>query len=385
MDRVDIVIIGGGVVGCAIAMHAAERFRDVILLEALPKPGMLASTRNSGVLHSGVYYTPGSLKARLCLEGNQLSHEFCEAHGVALRRCQKLIVAATPEEVPTLEGLFARGQGNGVAGLRLLDRAEIRAREPHIEGAAAIHVPSASIVSSEDLVKAYARIAGERGASLLCNARVERLTPLADAVRVTAGEAGEIEARCVVNSAGLFADEVAASIRADGAAAGAADSVKSAAARERRRSYQLYPVRGEYAEVRGPKAKLVNGLVYPLPHPDHLGHGVHLTPTLWGTLLIGPTAHYVESKHDYEHNRLPLSYFATNARKLLPAIEEADLVPAYSGLRAKHVPPDGHGPADFLVERDAEFPRIIHLIGMESPALTSVPAIARHVLQMIEP
>lgn len=363
MDRARVVIVGGGVVGCAVAMAAAAHWDDVFLLEQLPRLGMLASTRNSGVIHSGLYYPKASRKARHCVRGNHLTYEFCAAHNVPHRRTGKLIVAGTQEEAADLEALAERGRANGVEGLRILERAGVRAREPHVEGVAAIEVPSAGIVVSEELVKAYARVAAERGAHLLTGAKVERLEPKPDAIRVVAGEAGEIEAECVINAAGLFADEVAALLGP--------------------RPYRIYPVRGDYAELVRSKSHLVNHLVYPLPHPEGLSLGVHFTRTVWGTILVGPTARYVEDKHDYESDRVPIEEFARRAQRLIPEITAADLLPAYSGIRAKLVPPGAKGPADFLIERDTEFPRVIHLVGIESPGLTSALSIAEEVSGMI--
>jgi glycerol-3-phosphate dehydrogenase len=370
MDRANIVIIGGGVVGCAIAMEAASRWSDVFVLEQMPKVGMLASTRNSGVIHSGIYYDRNSLKARLCVEGNRLMYEFCAAHGIPHRRTGKLVVASTSNEAEELPALLAKGTANGVEGLRIVDRSGIRARELHIEGVAAIEVPSTGIVVSEDLVKAYARIASERGANIVAHAKVERLEPVSSGVQVFAAEAGDIEARCVVNAAGLFADEVAALLNGK-------------QGRSMRRPYKIYPVRGDYAEVVKQKSHLVNGLVYPLPHPEGLSLGVHFTKTIWGTFLVGPTARYVADKDDYESNHEPMEEFARRAQKMLPEITAADLLPAYSGIRAKLTPQGAKGRSDFLIEPDAEFPCVIHLVGIESPGLTSAHAVARHLLPMI--
>jgi glycerol-3-phosphate dehydrogenase len=364
VDQANIVIVGGGVIGCAIAAELAAKHADVFVLEALPKVGMGASTRNSGVIHSGLYYPAGSLKAKLCVEGNRLAYEFCAAHGVEHRRTGKLVVASTEEEERELEELLRRGEANGVEGLRIVDRARTLEREPHIEGRAAIEVPSAGIVSSEDLVKAYARIAVERGANVVTNARVTQLVPRRGAIAVTS-DAGEIEARWLVNSAGLYADEVAAMLGQESA------------------RWRIYPVRGEYCEVVRSRSHLVNSLVYPMPHPTGLSLGVHFTKTLWGTILVGPTARYVEDKGDYERNREPVEEFARRARQLLPEIREADLTLAYSGIRAKLTAPGEKGYSDFVIERDANWPNVIHLVGMDSPGLTSALAIARHVAKML--
>ena len=147
--------------------------------------------------------------------------------------------------------------------------------------------------------------------------------------------------------------------------------------------YRIYPVRGEYCEVVRQKSHLVNALVYPLPHPEGLSLGVHLTKTVWGTALVGPTARYIDDKNDYEHNREPVEEFARRAKHLLPEIAAADLILAYSGIRAKLVPPGGKGPADFVVERDPKVPCAIHLVGIESPGLTAAPSLAEQVAEMM--
>ena len=373
MDRVNVVIIGGGVVGCAIARELSRHVQDVFLLEQSPRLGMATSTRNSGVIHSGIYYPPEFLKARFCVEGNRLTKEFCAAHDVPHRNCGKIVVAKHQSEIAELEKLAENGRRNGVEGLKIVGPERIRQLEPHIRVAAALEVPSTAIVSAEELVKAYARLATDQGASILTNARVTKLEGKADsiAVGVELGDPGDgealtqetVEARCVVNSAGLYADEVAALLG--------------------NHSYRIYPVRGEYAEVVRARADLVNALVYPLPLHDRLSLGVHLTKTLWGTVLVGPTARYVEDKTDYERDRLPLEEFLNDARGLLPELHLEDLRLAYSGLRPKLVPPSGHGMADFVITRDPSYPRAIHLVGIESPGLTSAPAIARHVAALV--
>jgi len=234
-------------------------------------------------------------------------------------------------------------------------------------------------------VRTYARVAVERGAHIVTRAQVLSLEPTAKTIRVgiRVGEdlstqkktsntqvgQGEIhaqetiEARCVINAAGLYADDVAALIG--------------------NHSWEIYPVRGEYCEVRGPRRSLINGLVYPLPHADGLSLGMHFTKTIWDTVLIGPTARYVKDKDDYERDRFTVADFAEGARKLVPEITDDDLQLAYSGLRPKLVPPDEHGMADFVIERDGRVPQMIHLVGMESPGLTAAPSVARQVAAMV--
>jgi glycerol-3-phosphate dehydrogenase len=371
-DHANIVIVGGGVVGCAIARALSARWNDVFVLEALPKLGMGASSRNSGVIHSGLYYPRGSLKARHCLRGNQLTYEFCATHQVPYRKIGKLVVASSPSEIEELTALMENGLANGLEDLRIVDRAAIRAREPHVEGFQAIEVPFTGIVASEELVKAYARIATDQGANIVTQAKVERLEPLPQGIRIVSA-AGEIETRCLINSAGLFADEVAAMLGSDMA------------------RHRIYPVRGEYCELVRSKQNWIQGLVYPLPHPEGLSLGVHLTKTLWGNVLLGPTAKYITDKNDYERDRQPVEEFARSASLLLPGLEAADLVQAYSGIRAKLMPPPGSHPAgargkgvaDFIIQRDPQFPNVVHLIGIESPGLTSAPSIAEHVRDLV--
>jgi glycerol-3-phosphate dehydrogenase len=371
MDQANILIIGGGVVGCAIARAVSARWEDVFLVEQNPKLGMATSSRNSGVVHSGIYYPKHSLKARHCIEGNRLTYEFCKKHNVPFRHTGKLVVAANAHEEADLEALKKKGEDNGVEGLRLIGPEEIRKREPHIRGSAAMVVPSTGIVSAEELVHAFARVAAGQGAEIVNHARVVSLEPVAGAIRVGLRIGDEedvqdemIEARCVINAAGLYADEVAGLLGNN--------------------SWKIYPVRGEYCEVRGPRASLINDLVYPLPHSDGLSLGVHFTKTLWGTFLLGPTATYVDSKENYEKNRLPIAAFAESAKTLLPEIEESNLQIGYSGLRPKLVPPTGHGIADFVITRDPAVPQAIQLVGIESPGLTAAPSIAEHVAGLVE-
>jgi L-2-hydroxyglutarate oxidase LhgO len=393
MDQANILIVGGGVVGCAIACAVSKRWQDVFLVEQFPKLGMVTSTRNSGVIHAGIYYPKNSLKARHCLEGNRLTYEFCAEHKVPHRRTGKLVVATSPPEEEALWALKKRGEDNGVGGMRLLGPEEIRKREPHVSGVSALEVPATGILSSEDLVRTYARVAAEQGAHIVNHSRVVSLEAVGEAIRAGVrigdmahadqddgqhdmqrkdaergarhhdpGQYETIEARCVINAAGLFADEVAALLG--------------------NHSWTIYPVRGEYCEIRGSRSSLINGLVYPLPHADGLSLGVHLTKTLSGTLLVGPTATYVEEKNNYERGRLAVADFAKSAKALLPEIEECDLQLAYSGLRPKLVPPREHHVVDFVITRDALVPQAIHLVGIESPGLTAAPSIAEHVFQL---
>jgi glycerol-3-phosphate dehydrogenase len=372
MDQANVLIIGGGVVGCATAYALSQRYQDVFLVEQTPRVGMATSSRNSGVIHSGIYYHKDSLKARHCVAGNRMMYEFCEKHKVPYRHCGKLVVATNEQETEALSALKKKGENNGVEGLRLVGPDVIKKREPYIRGVAALDVPSTGIVSSEDLVRTYARLASEKGAHVVTRAKVVALEPKRDTIRVSLRIGDEndaqdetIEARCVINAAGLYSDEIAAMLG--------------------NKSWKIYPLRGEYAEIRGPKARtwLINALVYPMPHAHGLSLGVHFTKTLWGTVLLGPTAIYVEGKDNYERGRLGIADFVKGAKDMLPEVEESDLQLGYSGLRPKIVPPDAtdaHG--DFIIMRDPKVPNAVQLVGIESPGLTSAPSIAEQATQL---
>jgi glycerol-3-phosphate dehydrogenase len=370
MDQTNVLIVGGGVVGCAIAEALSRRWADIFLVEQYPKLGMATSSRNSGVIHSGLYYPKNSWKANLCVAGNRMTKEFCARHGVAHRTTGKLVVAKDAGEMAELEALKKRGEENGVEGLRLIDAAAMRAREPHVRGYAAMEVPSTGICAAEELVHAYARVAEGQGAHLVKRAKVVALEPKQDFVEVwlrigdeEASEEETIAARCVVNAAGLHADEVAGLLGP--------------------RPWKIYPVRGEYCEIRGARAELIRGLVYPMPHHDQLTLGVHFTKTICGTTLVGPTATYVDGKDNYERGRLGIAEFLEDAKTLLPEIEEKDLQLGYSGLRPKLKAPGEKGVADFVIEADREVPRVIQLVGIESPGLTAAGAIGEAVAGMV--
>jgi L-2-hydroxyglutarate oxidase LhgO len=343
MHEIDVAVVGGGVVGLAAAWTLAGRGASVCLIERESRPGRGTSTHNSGVIHAGIYYPPGSLKAKLCLDGRERLYEFCERHHVPYQRCGKLLVAAHDGEIPELEVLRARGLANGVTSLEMVGSDFVSRREPHVHAAAAVWSPDSGIVEAEALISALTRLCRDSDVAMVVgtnviggatrNGVVELATPHE---RIAAGT--------VVNAAGLYADEVSAMLGG--------------------RQFQINPCRGEYAELAPAKRHWVNGLVYPLPHADGRGLGVHLAKTTWGSVLLGPTARYQDSKEDYEGARLPLEAFLEPARALMPEITLADLQPGGTGIRAKL-----HGPhekfADFLIERDPNNPRVIQASGID--------------------
>ncbi len=361
MEDVDLIIVGGGLVGLACARAAMRPGRTVCLLERQPRPGTASSTHNSGVIHAGIYYPQASFKARLCVEGREALYQFCAAHDVPYRRCGKLIVAGGEADARRLESLLALGRANGVEDLQVVDQAFVRRLEPQVTAHAALWSPSTGIVEAEALVRALHREAGACGTILLPS------TPLVGAEPCNEGfvvrtPAERIRARAVVNAAGLHADEVSATLGG--------------------RVFEIHPCRGEYAELGGAGRGLVSRPIYPMPAPagEHLG--VHVTPTTWGTVTIGPTTRYQTDKRDYERNRLPVEGFIEAARALLPAIRPADVRLGGTGIRPK-LSPDATVFSDFLIERDARQPRLIQAAGIDSPGLTACLAIARLVASLV--
>lgn len=356
-----IVVVGAGVVGLACAYAIARRGRDVCVVERHARPGRETSTRNSGVIHAGLYYPAGTLKARLCVDGRDRLYAFCAAHGVPHLRCGKLIVAREDER-PALAAVAACADANGVP-VEFVDRTFVAAREPHVAADVALWSPSTGWIDADAYVRALAAAAAREGAMLLPGAGVDAIEPgrSGDVVVVTARE--RIEAATVVNAAGLAADEISAMAGGE--------------------PFTIYPCRGEYAEL-APRARgLVNGLVYPVPHPSGHGLGVHLTRTIDGAVWLGPTIRYQDSKTDYEGDRVPVAAFLEPTRALLPDVTLADLRPGPSGIRAKLHPPSARF-ADFLIRRDRRNPALVHAAGIDSPGLTASLAIAELVASLCD-
>jgi glycerol-3-phosphate dehydrogenase len=361
-NTANIVVIGGGVIGLAILAELAQHYDDVFLLEAAPRVGLGSSTRNSGVIHAGIYYPPGSLKAVHCVRGAAMLYEFCARHHVPHQRIGKLVVANSLDQTTQLEQLQARGTTNGVEGLQIVDQDFIRQREPHLISPVALWSPNTGIVEAEEYVKALARLAKERGAYILTDTMLLG-AEVQDDLAVLSTQREEFGARLVINCAGLYADEVARLFGYD--------------------KYTIYPCRGEYAEVVPSRWGLVNGLVYPLPMPSGHGLGVHFTKTTAGCLQLGPNANYVMSKEDYEQGRTPVEAFYASAVQMVPSLRLEDLRPGYTGIRARLLAEHDHRFADFVIECDPQWANVIHLIGMESPGLTAALSIAESVGAMV--
>ena len=369
MADVPLTVVGAGVVGLAVAARMAPRIRDLVVLERRERHGQETSSRNSEVIHAGMYYAPGSLKARLCVRGNLLLYELCDRLGVPHRRIGKLIVAAEEAEIADLERLLARGCENGVE-LELIPGARARALEPAVSARAALHSPNTGILSAHGLMDALLQQARSHGALLRTGAELVGIARAAGAYQLTVRHGGSTESfssERVVNAAGLECDTVAALAGIDVDAAG----------------YRLDYCKGSYFAAGPSRSGLVRRLVYPVPSADTLG--VHVVLDLDGRMRFGPDVEYLSDRRlDYSVTETKRSAFADAARRLVPEIRDDELSPDIAGIRPKLQGP-GEPARDFVIreESDRGLPGLVSLIGIESPGLTASLAIAEHVEEII--
>jgi L-2-hydroxyglutarate oxidase LhgO len=387
----DVAIVGGGIVGLATGLALIEQFprRRLAILEKEPRVGAHQTGHNSGVIHSGIYYRPGSHKARLCVEGARLMVDFCEKHDIRYERCGKVVVATTEAELPRLQALWERGRANGVPGLALIERDRLREIEPHAAALRGIHSPATAIVDFSEVAAAMARTLEAAGVEILTGRRVTRVARSADGIRLGT-DPGEVGARAVINCAGLYSDVVA---RLMGAPA----------------AVRIIPFRGEYYMIRPERRHLVRGLIYPVPDPEFPFLGVHFTRTVHGEVEAGPNAVLAFAREGYTFGRLHPGELATTLgyrgfwamvsrywrtgtyemfrslstaafvralQRLLPEITAADVSRGGAGVRAQAVAPDGKLVDDFSIVSDAG---AIHVLNAPSPAATASLAIGRHV------
>jgi L-2-hydroxyglutarate oxidase LhgO len=363
MEKLDAVVVGAGAVGLAIARALAMAGREVVILEAEDAIGTHTSSRNSEVIHAGIYYPEGSLKARACVEGRHRLYEYCAAQGVPHRPCGKLIVATDPAQLNALETLKEKASANGVTDLAWLSRGEAKDMEPEVSCAAALHSPSTGIIDSHALMLAYLGDAERHGAMLALKSPVERMRISPGGFEVHVKGADPVFAGIVVNSAGLRAPTVARAI----------DGLDPAFVPR-----ELY-AKGNYYSLarRSPFSRLV----YPVPEPG--GLGVHVTIDLAGQARFGPDVEWVE-RIDYAVDPNRAARFYAAIRRYWPGLPDGALLPGYSGIRPKTAGPGEPAPA-FEVQGPARHgvPGLVNLFGIESPGLTASLALADVVLREV--
>ena len=390
----DVVIVGAGIVGLVTARALLQRSPG-LRLRVIEKGAGVAgqqTSHNSGVIHSGIYYRPGSLKAELCVGGRDAVVRYCDEHGIPYELCGKLIVATRPDELPRLEALAARATANGVQGHALVAPARVREIEPHVEALRALWVPSTGIVDFSRLATSYADDVRAAGGEIVMNAEVTQSWVAGGVRSVRAGDA-EHTARLFVNCAGLHADRVARRLGAD-------------------TRVQIVPFRGEYYSLRKERERLVRGLIYPVPDPDLPFLGVHFTRNIRGFVEAGPNAVLATAREGYRkrdlnlrdaweiaryggfwrvarrewrtginevHRSLRKSVFVRDLQRLIPEIESSDLTTGGSGVRAQAVAPDGTLLDDFLIERSEA---ALHVLNAPSPGATSSLMIGDRIATM---
>ncbi len=359
----DALIIGAGVVGNAIARELSHYRLNVGVLEKELDVGMGTSSRNSGVLHSGIHYKPGTLRAKLNVQGNELMKGLCRDLKVKIQYLGKLTVAQDPVDIETLEALKAQGETNGVPGLEMIDVDKMQQIQPGIGGIRALHSPTTGIICPYGLTIALADNARENGVNFHLGSEVTGILKTENGFQVKTAEGGSFETKVLINAAGLYADAVCRMLGLT--------------------EYAIYPCRGEYLIL----DKRLNGslsvLIYPAPRKGGAGLGIHLTNTVDGNILIGPSNEYVDTADDYACTADIIDQLKKEGRELLPAISTSDFIRGFSGLRPKQTPPSVKGFKEFVIEARKDIPGFINLVGIESPGLTCSPAIALMVRDMV--
>ena len=365
MDEIDCVVIGAGVVGLAVARALALRGREVMVLEAASAIGTGTSSRNSEVIHAGIYYPQGSLKASLCVQGKHLLYAYCAERGIGHSRCGKLLVATQAGQVAQLQGIVDKAAANDVPDLVLLTREQARKLEPQLECIAAVHSPSTGIVDSHTLMLALQGDLENAGGIVVLNSPLQHARCGQDAILLIANDGTTLRARTVVNAAGLHAPALA------GRFAGLAPQHVPTP----------YFAKGNYFTL--PGRSPFNRLIYPVP--EAAGLGVHLTIDLGGQARFGPDVEWVDGPDDLLVDAARGEAFYAEVRKYWPALPDGALQPGYAGIRPKLQAP-GAPAHDFVIQGpgDHGVAGLVNLFGIESPGLTSSLALAEHVARMLQ-
>jgi L-2-hydroxyglutarate oxidase LhgO len=371
MMDADITIIGAGVVGLAIAENVSRTHNNVFLIEKHTSFGQETSSRNSEVIHAGIYYTKDSLKARLCVEGKWMIYDYCKKYDIPYNNCGKLIVATSEEEISVIEGIRLTALKNGVDDLSFLEREQISELEPNIFALKALFSPSTGIVDSHSLMKQYETNSYNNGCQIVYGSEVTGISQIENGYKINLFDADKnnysFTTRIIINSAGLTSDKVSEMV-------GISDD-----------SLKIHFCKGEYFRINPPKNRLINRLIYPVPHQKMEGIGIHVTIDIGGGVKLGPDVKYLESNiYDYKVTPSKQEAFYKSAKKFLPFLEFDDIAPEMAGIRPKIQKP-GEPLRDFYIMEETirGYPGFINLIGMESPGLTSSIAIAKYVNGLI--
>lgn len=364
MDKLDCVVIGAGVVGLAVARALALQGREVMVLEAADAIGTQTSSRNSEVIHAGIYYPQGSLKARLCVQGRQMLYAYCEARGIGHRRCGKLIVATHEAQQAQLQAIQAKAAANGVTDLVLLTREQAVTMEPALHCVAALHSPSTGIVDSHALMLALQGDLEHAGGMVVLNAPLARAQVRADGLMLEMQDGTQLIANSVINAAGVHAPALARTFEGLDA----------------RHVPTAYYAKGNYFTLSGRSP--FQHLIYPVP--EAAGLGVHLTVDLGGQAKFGPDVQWVDSPDDLVVQPARGEVFYAEVRKYWPALPDGALLPGYAGIRPKINAPHEVA-SDFVIQGPAVHgvPGLVNLFGIESPGLTSSLAIGEWVVELL--
>ena len=357
----DVLLIGAGVVGCAIARELAKFNLETVLLEKENDVCGGVSKGNSGVLHTGLYYPKGSLKGKLCVEGRLMFPKLAKQLNIPYKLCGKHVIARTDEELKDLEGLKAVGEANGAKGLTIISGKELKKREPNVDALSALYSPVAGIMLPYLFTIALAENALSNGVKIHVETKVLNIEQENSGYKVSTTQ-GVFYSDIIVNSAGLYADRISAMLGLD--------------------KYKLYPCRGEYLILDKNCGELINSMIYPVPPKIAGVLGVHLTPTIEGNVLIGPSAEFINMREDQRTTKEKIKQLMSGAKELLPSIPLNEIIYGFSAMRSKITPPEEKDSRDFIIREDIE--NFVNLIGIESPGLTSSPAIAKMVVQMIK-
>ena len=361
-NQYDVIIIGAGVVGNAIARELSKYSIKVAVIEKELDVSMGTSSRNSGVLHSGIHYKPGTLRARLNVLGNSMMADLCRDLKVKINYLGKLTVARNEEEVKSLYALKDQGQINGVPGLEILDRESMRKIQPNVGGIKALHSPSTGIICPYSLTIAMAENADANGCHFYLGHTVTSIQKQDNLFEIKTADK-RFKSKVLINSAGLYSADICTMLGID--------------------EYKIYPCRGEYLILDKRLDGSLNVLVYPAPHHGKAGLGIHLTNTVSGNILIGPSNEYQDDPEDYACTADIMALLRKEGHELLPDLKTSDFIRSFSGLRSKQAPPGVGGFKDFVVESRDDIKGFINLVGIESPGLTSSPAIALMVKDMV--